>query len=154
MFDGPAGEYRGQRVIQIVDGWRRPLEAEIDIPIVDAAVIDDAAVGVDGSFRRHRGAGEVDQRVFRIADHLRRAGVGERAHVFADGTGLIRRIGIHEPEQDTLRRELRREPAHVRRVAVRDRAFGAGEEKHDRLDTGRRVERIDLASVDVLHAHL
>ena len=69
-----AGDDRAQRVEQIALRRRRPLAAEIDEAIVDAAAIRDVPVGDDHRFGRHRRAGELHQRLLRIAQRLDAAG--------------------------------------------------------------------------------
>src|SRR5262245_35709522 len=154
MFDRPSREHRRQRVVEVVDSGRRALEAEIDVPIVDAAVIDDAAAGVDGGFRRHGDAGDGHERVFRIAQRLGRAGVHKRRHVREDAIPLVGRIGVHQAKRNTLRRELRSQTTHLGRVAVRDGTLGAREQKDDRLGAVLRLEWIDLAAFRRFDAHL
>src|SRR5262245_13900076 len=98
MLDRPSRKRRLQRFVQLVDRRRRTLETEIDEPVVDAAVIDDAAGRIDGSLGGHRHASELHQRMLWIAESLRRARVGESIHVLDDRTALVCRIRINETE--------------------------------------------------------
>ena len=132
---------------------RRPLDAEIDMAIVDPAAIDDAAASVDRGLGRHRRANELDERVRRIPERLGRAGVRERRHVLAN---LRRRLGgvrVDQPERDALRPERFGDPADFRRVAIRDRAVRAREEKDDRLRARRRLKGIHGRTRQRLNEH-
>ena len=127
-------------------GRRRPFTSEIDEPIVDPAVIHDPSADDDRDFGGDGRAGELHERLLRIAHRVERTLVGVRGHVLADRPRILRRVRIDQPEHDALRSERIGDAADLRRIAIGDRAVGAGEEEDDGLGTGRSLQRVDRRS--------
>src|SRR5215831_17821755 len=139
--NGLAGDRCGDGVLKIVPRWRGPLDADRRVAIVDATTIGEtSAAVVDGRFRSNRRTRSFDGIVVQIAQ--RGAREGKRLQMIANVVDAIRRVGVDEPEGDTIFYILVVETTDIRRVSVRNRAVRADEEQHCRLRGGRRCERI------------
>src|SRR5262245_33482868 len=124
MRDRLAGESRGQRVGQIVNGRRGPLEAQVDVAIVDAAEVHDAAADDDGRFGRDGGLDVLYERELRIAKRLDGARVTEARHMLPDRRRLLGGVRIDETELEAFRSKRVDNAADFGCVAIRNRAVG------------------------------
>ena len=65
-----AGEHRGHRVGEVVGGGRRPIDAEVHVAVVDAAVVREAPGAVEHrGFGGHGCLGPVGELALRVERH-------------------------------------------------------------------------------------
>ena len=69
-------------------------------------------------------------------------------HVSPDAFGGLMRVGINQPEDHTLRGELRVKPLDLGRVTIRDRAVGADKEENLNLRLSR-PERVEGPAIEI-----
>ena len=73
--------------------------------------------------------------------------------MLADRPGVVARTGINEAEYHTFRSEGLGDAADFRRVAIRDRTVGAGEQKDDGFGPGRRLQGVERRAGERLDEH-
>lgn len=138
MGDGFAGNCRADRCLQIVVLGLRTLLADIEIPVVDAAVVHlvqrTARDDEDGGLRRDSCVSEGYERLLRVKQGF--TVNREIAIVLLDDGSGIAAVGIHPPEADCLPREFIGQSRNFRDVSVGDRAVAGGKDEHDDADAG------------------
>lgn len=115
-------------VLQIVARWPLTIDADVRIPVIDAAAIDEPSTPVEHcGLRRNRRSGTLDQIVPGILNDV--DPVTESLHVVADGISRVVGVRKNQQESDALSGEFFLEPLNLRGVAVRDWAINAGEDQ-------------------------
>ena len=120
--------------------------ADIDIAVINAAVVDQLRRGIeDSGFGGYGCVSAPDEHMMRIAQWL--AGEVILGDVILDGRYRFGGIRIDEPKAHAALAEFPAEPLQLGRVAIRDRAIGADEEKD--LDAGVRTKWIDRLAAEI-----
>ena len=115
--------------LEIVPGGGRPLAAELDEAVVDAAAVDEALARVeDGRFRRDGGAGHLHERAIAIAFGDWR--ITEVPKMPGDRRLVIERVRIDQAESHAAGCELVVQPLDFRRVSIRNGTIDADEDQH------------------------
>jgi hypothetical protein len=120
--------------LEVVLGGCGPLSSNLEVTIVDAAVIDGAKSfrifvlgNEDRSFRRDFGVGEVDEFVMRIEQNMVFSTIG--GFMLTDSFGSFSDVRIDKPKYYVLRGEFAFDALYLGNVAIGDRAIRRNEEE-------------------------
>ena len=151
--DSFAGGGRCQGIREVVLGRHGTIDAQLGVPVVDAAAVEGLALPVDkGDFRCHRDA-EFAHEIVRVVAK-RGEGQLEPRGVLADRVLGLPWIDIHQPELNALVPVGLVQAANLRRVAIGDWTVRCREDKGGGATPGNWLERIDGPAVEIREAGL